>query len=289
MIILAINAYGQELNCNVAVLTQQIQSSDKKIFNTLQTAIYEFMNNTQWTTDKFLNQERIECTMQIQITERISSDEFKGNIQVQSSRPIYNTSYNSPLMNIKDDNFSFRYVEFQTIEFRQTGTNTNLAAVLAYYAYLILGMDYESFSPGGGTPYFQKAQDIVADQQNSPERGWRAFESTRNRYWITENLNKPLYKPLRQFIYDYHRVGLDNLNENKDDTITILMDGLEEIQGVRNSQPNSYLLQIFFFTKADEMVNIFSMAFPEQKTRAVNLLNEVDPANGSKYQAILKN
>ncbi len=282
-------AIAQELNCNVTVLTPQIQSSDKKIYNTLQTSIYEFMNNTRWTDDQFLNQERIECTFQIQITERVSNDEFKGSIQVQSRRPVFNTSYFSPMLNINDENFQFRYIEYQPIEFRETGTNPNLAAMLAYYAYLIIGMDYESFAPNGGNPYFQIAQSIVANQQNSPERGWRAFESTRNRYWITENLNKPLFQPLREYIYEYHRSGMDLMSERKEDAISNIMDGLEDLKKVRNEQPNSYLLQIFFFTKSDEFVNVFSMAFPEEKTRAVNLLNELDPANGNKYQQILKN
>lgn len=278
---------GQELNCNVTVLTPQIQTSDPRIFQTLQTSIYEFMNNTRWTNDKFLNQERIECTMQIQITERISNDEFRGSIQVQSRRPVYGTSYHTPLLNINDENFTFKYVEYQVIEFRNAGTNENLAAVLAYYAYLILGMDYESYSKNGGTPYFQKAQNIVADQQNASERGWRAFESTRNRFWITENLNNPVFRPLRSFMYDYHRKGMDVLTEKKDDAITTVLDGLDKLKSIRIEQPNSYLMQIFFFAKADELVNVFSMAFPEQKTRAVNILNELDPANGTKYQAIL--
>jgi hypothetical protein len=245
------------------------------------------MNNTRWTNDKFLNQERIECTIQIQITERISNDEFRGSIQVQSRRPVFMTSYHSPLLNVNDESFTFKYVEYQVIEFRNTGTNDNLAAVLAYYAYLIIGMDYESYGKNGGAPYFQKAQNIVADQQNASERGWRAFESTRNRYWITENLNNPVFRPLRSFMYDYHRKGMDILAEKKDDAISTMLDGLEKLKAVRNEQPNSYLMQIFFFAKADELVNVFSMAFPEQKTRAVNLLNELDPANGTKYQAIL--
>ncbi|MBK7389772.1 MAG: DUF4835 family protein [Bacteroidetes bacterium] len=144
-------AIAQELNCTVTVLTPQIQSSDKKIYTTLQTAIYEFMNNTRWTGDEFLNQERIECTMQITINERVSNDEFKGTIQISARRPVYKTSYYSPLLNYNDENFQFRYIEFQTIEFNQTATNPNLASILAFYAYIIIGMDYDSFSPMGGS------------------------------------------------------------------------------------------------------------------------------------------
>src|SRR6186997_1054985 len=146
-------AQGQELKCDVSVITAQIQSSDKKIYETLETAIYEFMNNTRWTNDQFTNQERIECSIQINISERVSTDEFRAQIQVQSRRPVYKTSYYSPLLNINDEFFQFRYVEYQTLEFNESGTNQNLPAVLAYYAYVILGVDYDSFSLNGGSKY----------------------------------------------------------------------------------------------------------------------------------------
>jgi hypothetical protein len=278
---------AQELNCTVTVLTPQIQSSDKKIYTTLQTAIYEFMNNTRWTNDQFNMQERIECSMQINITDRVSNDEFKGSIQVQFRRPVYKTSYYSPMMTINDENFQFRYIEYQTIEFRETGTNLNLPAVLAFYAYMIIGIDYDSFSPMGGSPFLQKAQNIVANQQNSPEKGWRAFESTRNRYWIAENLNNPIFKPIRDLMYNYHRKGLDIMTEKPEDAIAAITESIEGLRALHNDKPGSYLMQSLLFTKSDEIVNIYSSAFPEVKTRVVNVLNEIDPANGSKYQTIL--
>lgn len=278
---------AQELNCNVTVLTAQIQSSDKKIYTTLQNSIYEFMNNTRWTDDKFQNQERIECSIQINITERPSTDEFKATIQVQSRRPVYKTSYYSPMININDESFNFRYVEFQTIEFNENGANPNLAAVLAYYAYVIIGIDYDSFSPMGGSQYLQLAQNITANMQNSPERGWRAFESTRNRYWLAENLNNPILKPLREVIYNYHRKGLDIMSDKKDEAVNVIAENIDALKPVHNDKPGSYLMQIIMFTKADEIVNIFSSAFPETKTRMLNTLNEIDPANGSKYQTIM--
>jgi hypothetical protein len=279
---------AQELNCNVTVLTAQIQSSDKKIYTTLQNSIYEFMNNTRWTNDQFLNQERIECSMQINITERVSNDEFKGTIQVQSRRPVYKTSYYSPMLSINDENFQFRYIEFQTIEFNEAGSNPNLQAVLAFYAYIILGLDYDSFTPMGGSPYFQKAQNIVANMQNSPERGWRAFESTRNRYWLAENLNNPVFKSLRELTYNYHRKGLDIMSDKNEDAIDEISASIENLRALHNDKPGSYIMQTMLFTKSDEIVNIMSGAFPEVKTRVVNVLNEIDPANGTKYQAILQ-
>ncbi len=281
------SAGAQELNCTVTVLTSQIQSSDKKIYTTLQSAIYEFMNNTRWTTDQYNNQERIECSIQINITDRISNDEFKGSIQIQSRRPVYKTSYYSPLLSINDENFQFRYIEYQTIEFRETGSNASLPAILAFYANIILGTDYDSFSPQGGSPYFQKAQSIVANQQNSPEKGWRAFESTRNRYWIAENFNNPIFKPIRQLLYDYHRHGLDVMSDKKEDALSVISESIEGLRELHTDKPGSYLMQSLLFTKADEIVNIFSDAFPETKVKVVNVLNEIDPANGTKYQAIM--
>lgn len=278
---------AQELNCTVTVLTPQIQSSDKKIYTTLQTAIYEFMNNMRWTDDQFENRERIECSMQITINERVSNDEFKGTIQIQSRRPVYKTSYFSPMLSVNDENFHIRYIEFQTIELNETGTNPALAAILAYYAYIIIGMDYDSFSPLGGSPLYQKAQTIVSNQQNSPERGWRAFESTRNRYWLAENLNNPVFRPVRDLYYQYHRRGLDIMTEKKEDAITAITETMSGLQVVHDDKPGSYLMQLLLYAKSDELVNILGGAFPEVKVRMVNLLNELDPANGSKYQSIL--
>ena len=280
-------SFAQELNCTVTVLTPQIQSSDKKIYTTLQTAIYEYMNNTRWTNDQFSNQERIECSIQITVNERVSNDEFKGTIQVSARRPVFKTSYYTPLLNYNDENFQFRYIEFQTIEFNETATNPNLASVLAYYAYIILGMDYDSFSPLGGSPYFQKAQTIVSNMQNSPERGWRAFESTRNRYWLSENLNNPVFKPLRNFNYEFHRKGLDIMTEKKDDAISTIATSIEALKPLHNDKPGSFLMQTMLYSKSDEIVSIFSGAFPDVKTRMLNVLNEIDPANGTKYQAIM--
>lgn len=282
-------AVAQELNCQVTVLTPQIQSSDKRIYTTLQTAIFEFMNNTKWTEDKFKNQERIECSMTITVTERTSNDEFKGNIQVQANRPIFKSSYSSPVFNFRDDDFQFRYLEYQTIEFNQSGTNNpNLVAALSFYAYMILGIDYDTFSPMGGSLYFQKAQTIVANSQNLPEKGWRAFEGTRNRYWLSENFNNPIFKPVRQLLYDYHRKGLDIMADKKDDAVGIIAESIKNLEPVYREKPGSFLMQALFVAKADEIVNIFSQAAPDAKARVMNTLNEIDPANGSKYQQIMK-
>jgi hypothetical protein len=186
-------SFAQELNCTVSVISPRIQSSDKRIFTTLQTSIMEFVNNTKWTQDKFKNEEKIECSIQIEIVERVGTDEFKGTIQVSSRRPVYGTSYNSPILNYKDDDFNFRYVEYQPMEYTDGQTNPNLVMVLAFYAYTVIGFDYDSFSPMGGAPFFAKAQAIVANSANAAEPGWKAFEGLRNRFWLMENINNPIY------------------------------------------------------------------------------------------------
>jgi hypothetical protein len=279
-------SFAQELNMRVTVLTPTIQTSDKRIFQTLQQSIQEFMNQTKWTTDKFEQFERIECSMQITINKKVSNDEYEAKVQVQASRPVFKTSYNSTLLNVQDDYFNFRYLEFQPIEFAETGTNTNLANMLAYYAYIILGMDYDSYSLLGGTPYFQKAQNLVAAAQATGDKGWKAFEGTRNRYWLSENILNPIFRPIRQLWYDYHRRGLDLMTQKKDDSVRFMAESIDGLKRVHREKPLSYLMQVLFYAKGDEFVNLFSGAYPDIKARVVATFNEVDPANSAKYEQI---
>lgn len=287
--IMAVRLHAQELNCQINVMAPQIQNVDKKVFETLQQAIFEFMNNTKWTTDKFLNQERIECSVTITVNERVSNDEFKGSIQVTSRRPIFSTSYYSPILNFNDDDFQFKYIEYQPLEFTENSSNPNLTAVLGFYAYIILGMDYDSFHLNGGAPFFAKAQTLVNNMQNAREAGWRAFEGTRNRYWLAENLTNPVFKPFHEMFYQYHIKGLDVMSKKKDDGLSNITESLELLSDVYREKPGSLLLQTLFYAKADEVVNIFTGAYPDQKVRITNLLNEIDPANSTKYAKIMGN
>lgn len=278
--------YTQELNCQVTILTPQIQASDKTIYDNLQTELRDFLNNRKWTNEEYLNQERIECSIVITISERVSTDEFKASIQIQSRRPVYNSSYNSPMFNHQDNDFSFRYVQDQTLEFDESNINSNLTAVLGYYAYIIIGLDFDSFSPEGGTPYFAKAQTIANNAQRLSERGWKAFETSRNRYWLVENLLNVSFKPMRAFIYSYHRQGFDKFTDNIADARSSITDNLSELKKVYQDKPNSFLMQVFFTSKADELINLFSQATNDEKNRALQVLTLVDPANTLKYQSI---
>jgi hypothetical protein len=283
-------ADAQELNCNVQISAQKIQGSNRQVFETMQRDIYEFLNNTVWTNHVYSYSERIDCNILINLTDQISADEFNGTIQIQLSRPVFNTTYNSTVLNFVDNNFRFRYVEFQPLEFDPTTHRSNLVSVLAYYVYIILGFDYDSFSPSGGTEFFQMAEKIVSNAQNAPEMGWKPYDGSRNRnrYWLVKNALDKEYEDVRQFLYDYYRNGLDKMEARTSEARTSIVESLRLIQDVyrRKPDPFMYLIQIVMEAKSNELINIFTEAFPEEKSRVVQILTEIDPANKSKYEKI---
>ncbi|MGB0369065.1 MAG: DUF4835 family protein [Flavobacteriales bacterium] len=281
-------SWAQELNCTVNVISPQIQNTEKRIFQTLQKDIREFMNSTRWTNDAFALEERIECSILVTVGERIGNDKYKATMQVQSSRPCYMTSYNSVMLNVNDQDFTFQYVENQPLQFQPNQHVNNLTSVLAFYAFMIVGTDYDSFSPKGGEPYFQKALQVVNNAQNESERGWKAFEGSKNRYWLVENMLNARYEEFRGVMYKYHREGLDVMQSDLPTGRKAIADCLKPLKTIRLDQPNSYLMTVFFTAKVDEMINIFKEAFPDVKTKAANDLMQMDPANANKYQAIVK-
>lgn len=281
--------FSQELNCTVKVLSPAIQGTERSVFETLETSIKEFMNNTRWTNDNFKQDERIECNITINVTKRISVDEFEANIIVQSRRPVYKSSYNTNLINYQDNDFTFKYTPFQPFEFNENTFINNLTSTLGYYAYIFIGLDYDTFSPEGGTPYYQKAQTIVNNAQNAAEKGWKAFEGSKNRYWLAENLANANFKGVRTCLYSYHRMGLDMMTVDVELSRKNIADALEGLQKVHNMQMGSFLMQVFFLAKADEIVNIFSVATPELKGKLVPILNTIDPGNVTKYEKLRVN
>jgi hypothetical protein len=281
---------SQELNCNVQISAQRIQGSNREVFESMQKDIYDFMNNTVWTNYVYNYAERIDCNMLINLTDQLSADEFKGTIQIQLSRPAFNTTYNSTMLNFIDNNFQFRYVEFQPLEFDPTTHRSNLVSVLAYYAYIIIGFDSDSFAPLGGTEAFQMAEKIVTNAQNAPEAGWKPYDGSRNRnrYWLVKNLLDKGYEGIRQFIYEYYINGIDKMESKNTEARTNIVESLKLVQDVyrRKPDPFMYLLQIVMDAKSDEIINIFTDAFPEEKSRVVQVLTEIDPANKAKYEKI---
>ncbi len=281
---------AQELNCNVQISAQRIQGSNRQVFESMQKDIYEFMNNTVWTNQVFSYAERLDCNILINLNDQLSADEFRGTIQVQLRRPVFNTTYNSTMLNFIDNSFQFRYVEFQPLQFDPSTHKTNLISVLAYYTYIMLGIDFDSFSPLGGTEYFQLAEKIVSNAQNAPEPGWKPYDASRNRnrYWLVKNILDKGYEGVRQFIYDYDINGLDKMESKISEARTSMAESLKLIQDVyrRKPDPFMYFLEIILEAKSDEFINIFTDAFPEEKSRVVQILTEIDPANKVKYEKI---
>lgn len=283
---------AQELYCNISVSAQKIQGSYLEKFRTMQTALYEFVNNRAWTNNVFDPNERIECTILINLTEQVSSDVFKGTMQVQSRRPVYNTSYNTTLFSFVDNNIQFSYVDYQTLEFNEQTHLSNLTSLLAYYVYIIIGMDYDSFSPEGGTPYFEKAERIVNNAQNAPEPGWKPFSGSgnKNRYWLIQNILDDKYAPVREFTYRYHRLGLDVMESKLNEGRAEIAEDLRLLQRVYREKPDPYLLflHLVLDTKRDEIINIFSESFPDEQNRVIQIMTEIDPANSANYEKIKK-
>jgi hypothetical protein len=282
--------YSQELNCNVQISAQKIQGSNRQVFESMQRDIYEFMNNTVWTNNVFSYAERVDCNILINLTEQLSADEFRGTIQVQLRRPVFNTTYNSTMLNFVDNNFQFRYVEFQPLEFDPNSYRSSLVSVLAYYTYIILGFDYDSFSFDGGTEFFQIAEKIVTNAQNASEPGWKPYDGSRNknRYWLVKNILDKEYEGVRRFIYEYDIHGLDKMESKITEARASIVESLKLIQDVYRAKPDPYmyLVQIILESKADELINIFSEAFPEEKSRVIQILIEIDPGNKTKYEKI---
>ncbi len=279
---------SQELNCRVEVVHPNIQDNDTRIYETLRRSIFEFMNNTKWTGDNFTNEERIGCSMYINVTSRPSSNEFMASIQVQSWRDAYNTNYKTTLLNFNDNTFNFPYLEFQQLEFSLNQNESNLTAILAYYAYVILALDYDSYSEMGGQKYWEAAQTIVNNAQSGNDAGWKAFDGNRNRYWLVENALNPQLTGLRKFYYTYHIKGLDALEKDKEMGRAAITEGIESLDEVHNNKPNSFLMQLLMSAKADEIVNLFKDAFPDTKSRMIEILSRVDAPNIQKYQDINK-
>jgi hypothetical protein len=282
---------SQELNCQVIVLTDLkavVSTVDQEIIDQMKQTIYELMNNTAWTKDKFKTEERINCTMQFQINSIPQTGTFMGTLQVQSTRPSYNGSYNTTVFNFQDVDLTVGFSRNAVLAYAPNQYRDNLTSICAFYAYFILGMDYDSFSLKGGTPYFNEAQNIVSLAQNSGAPGWKSGEQgKRNRYWLVDNVLQQLFDPLRECFYEYHRNGIDKLYENKEVGRKAIFDALSKLSTVVSVRPNSINLLSFVQCKTIEIKNLFEDAEVKEKTEVVNLLKRIDPSNSSKYQEIL--
>jgi hypothetical protein len=284
-----LRAAAQDLNAHIQIVSPKIQSTNKRVFQTLETAMKDFLNGRKWSADNILPQERIECNFILNITAWDGSSSFSGELQVQSSRPVFNANYSTTLLNINDKDIDFTYTEGQSVDFTDQNYQSNLASIMAFYAYIIVGMDYDSFSRFGGSTYFAAAQTVVTNAQTSSSKGWKAFDGTVNRYWLSENLNNKLYQSLRSFMYDYHRNGLDVMADNAGKGRKAISALLPVLSQVDRQRLGAMFPLAFFTAKSDELVSIFSKADQQDRLQAMNILSQADPANGLKYQALQKN
>jgi len=286
-----IGANAQELNCQVSIIYDsklEVTSVEKDIFEQLESVIYDFMNNTKWTSDNFEVEERINCNIQLQINSIPSSGTYAGFLQVQSSRPAFNGSYNTTVFNYQDDDIQFSFSRGAALIYSENQYSDNLTSLLAFYAYFVIGMDYDSFSSDGGTKYFESARDIVSLAQNSGTPGWKSNEQgKRNRYWLADNILHELFAPLRDCNYIYHRAGIDKLYDDKAAARTAIYGALNKLVKVVAARPNSLNLLNFVTAKTNEIKNLYEDAEVRDKNNIVNLLKRIDPANSSKYQEIL--
>jgi hypothetical protein len=295
LLLLSFSAYSlsaQELNGRVNVLSNRVANNvDKNSFQTLQTALIDFVNNRKWTNDVFAQKEKIDCSFLLNLESTGDANVYKASLTIQSSRPVFNTAYISPVINYIDNDIIFKYVQFQTLDFddnRVSGADpliSDLTAIFAFYIDIILGMDYDSFSPRGGDVYFQKAQNII---NNAPESsnitGWKAFDGTRNRYWLAENLLNSKYTIIHDAIYDYYRSGMDKLYDEEANARTQILNVLSMLNSFNSDNPNTMILPFFLQGKSQELINIFSKANPIDKAKALDLLEKIDVTNTSKYK-----
>ena len=288
LIILSSHLFAQEINGSVQVSARQIEGTDRDAFKELQQALYEFVNNTVWTNYNYKLEERLECTILLTLSERISSDQYKGKLNLVLRRPVYKTNYNTTMLNYIDKDVQFSYALGEPLLYSEGSFESNLTSMIAYYIYVFLGLDADSYTNLGGTPFYEKAQNIVQNAQNTSEPGWKAFENMKNRYWLTENLLNSQYRPIRESIYQYHRLGLDEMYDDVAGGRGNIAESLKLLQKSNRAKPGSFLMRLYLDSKRDEIIKIFGEGDPKTKTEVDNIMKEIDPVNGDKYQKILK-
>ncbi|MFM7023807.1 MAG: DUF4835 family protein [Flavobacteriales bacterium] len=279
---------AQELNCKVEIIHAQVQGVDPALFQKLKKDISDFMNNRKWTSDAFSLEEKIECNLFITVNSAPATDQFMASVVVQSFRPIYGATYKSQLMDINDNDFNFAYTPSQTMDYSDNEFISNLTAMLAYYAYVIIGFDYDTYALKGGSDYFSKAQNIINNAQSAAASGWKANDGTRNRYWLIENLMNEVYEPLRICNYKYHRLGLDIMAKETVKGRETITESLKLLDALVRRKPNSYSVKVFFDAKYQEIINIYKDDSVADKQAMVDYLTKIDPGNGNRYNKILQ-
>lgn len=281
-------SFAQEINAKVTIQVGNLQQTEPAVFKTLETEVRDFINNRRWTDENYKPEERIDCNVLITIIKELSPTRFEARFAIQSSRPVYNSSYNSPIFTYQDKFFTFDYAQFDPIQFNEGIYTSELSSVIAYYMYMVLAIDGDTFSSNGGTAAFNKVQQVITGAQNSPYKGWKGHESTDNRYWLLDNILSGRFVKMRQANYQYHRLGLDNMYSNATEGRNNILNALAIIEKLRKDNPNGLAIDLFVNTKSDELMGLFNnvKVSPSEKSRAANSLSRIDPANENKYSAL---
>lgn len=277
--------FAQEFNCNIVVNTQLTGNDNNQVFRTLERQLTEFVTNTKWTNKNFKPQERIDCSMFITIN-NYNNDLFEATLQVQSSRPVFNSSYSTPIYNFNDENFSFRYLEFQNFVYNANQFESNLVSVLAFHIYMILGLDADSFAENGGDEYFKQAQIILNYSQQGNFKGWKLEDGQRTRFTIIDNILSPTFKEFRSVMYNYHRNGLDEMSNDAKEGKQQIASSILSLMQMNRRRPNSFVMRVFFDAKAEEIEDIFSGGPSINVSEVVSTLNRIAPTHASKWRNI---
>ena len=288
-ILMQISLFSQEVIFDITINTPKLQTADPKVFESLEEALENFLNNRKWTDDIFEQEERIKCKIQLTIRDEISATSFSADLAIQAVRPVFGSSYETALISHVDKDVTFSYEPFQPLEYSKNSYNNNLTSIMSFYVYVILGLDYDSFSAFGGEAYLQIAQDIMTNippnvASNNP--GWRSLDGNRNRYWIIENLLSPTVRPYRQAMYDYHRLSLDKMHDDSSKARAKMLKALKELDEVRKNYPNSMILQMFANAKSSEIIEIFKKGSQDEKSKVYQIMTKMDAANAAKYRDI---
>ncbi|MDA9037388.1 DUF4835 family protein [Flavobacteriaceae bacterium] len=277
--------YSQELNAQVIVNSDLVNQTNQQIFKTLERSLNEFINTQVWTNQKFLTQEKITCSFVFNLS-AYSNDQFEATLQVQSQRPVFNTNYDSPVLNFLDKDIVFSYQEFQPLFFNTSSFESNLVSLISFYAYVILGLDADSFAPNGGNPYFETARQIVNLAQNTSRKGWKPSDGIRNRFWLIDGLRSNAFREYRQVLYAYHRNGLDQMTTDPVAGKQALMESIQQLEPLYQRRPDTFLIQIFFDAKVEEIVNIFTEGPKVDFKKTEVVLKKIAPFFGARWKQI---
>lgn len=277
---------AQQLNCTVTVNAETIANANPQTFKTLENSLNEFVNRTDWTGEKYEQHERINCSMYITLSAFGNGDTYTASIQVQSARPVHNSTYSSPILNFNDKDLSFRYAEFERLVFNPTSFDSNLVSVVAFYCFVIIGLDADTFAPGGGTPWLEVAREVANVAQQGGYKGWAQADGNQNRYFLINDLLSPTYSPFRDAMFEYHFEGMDTMARDQKAAKEKIAKSLETLSQLYSVRPNAFLTRVFFDAKSDEIVSVFSGGPSIPVTGVVDNLNRISPLNSSKWSRI---